>query len=697
MRLVANGHAGREESKVQAFAPTVRLAAAMGGGGSKWRVGDVLEKKDEPPVVRLAHVPGAQGDNSLLGQRGVEQLPPDSRPALLVSYYYIKPFLENKHRYAYRDWVLDSGAFSAHASGGKIDLQEFIEKATELLTTDPTLTEVFALDVIGDWKATAANCDKMWAAGVPAIPCYHVGSPESELKRIARDYPKIALGGAVGFRGKDEWAKQCFARVWPKRIHGFGFGGETSILGLPWHSVDATNWEMGPCLTADALVSTPEGLRPIGDLVRVGKFSVNTHTQAVVPECVAIESGIKETLAVTLNTGQVIRCTPDHRILTAAALKVPHGAHKPLVAEEAWRRADELTIGSRVRIVDQQLRAPVLADNLRAELLGWFTGDGWFSESNGRTSAGIVFANPGDLDAMHRLLPEWDAFVGSSTALLEQKGVFRKASESKSVVTKLCALGFKPATATKKELPDFIYTAPAEEQLAFLRGLFSADGGLRKDGSGLHRMIVLACSSRRMIRQVQVLLLEFGIQSHINWNVPEGRNEQGQLVVSGRSARRFMEVIGFNLRAKAARFQAGAWTHRPVTYAKVVAIEPGIAEPVYDVVMPRVHHFVANGVVVHNCAFGNWRTFGKMSVRGSKQNLRAEVEWYLKLERRARQRWKREMVTLEALPPVTPPGAAPIVRLAVANTNKNVYAEKYVDAMGSAVEKAAKKKESKKP
>jgi hypothetical protein len=35
--------------------------------------------------------------------------------------------------------------------------------------------------------------------------------------------------------------------VWPKKIHGFGFGSETLILALPWHSVDATNWESGPC------------------------------------------------------------------------------------------------------------------------------------------------------------------------------------------------------------------------------------------------------------------------------------------------------------------------------------------------------------------------------------------------------------------------------------------------------------------
>ena len=167
-------------------------------------------------------------------------------PALLVSWVYLRSFLNARERIHHRDWVLDSGAYSAMNSGTKIDLQEYTEAAKRMVAEDPTLTEVFALDVIGDWRASLKNCEAMWAAGVPAIPCYHLGEPEDVLRTIARDYPKIALGGAVGATGKQKWAEQCFARVWPKRIHGFGFGSRQTILALPWHSVDASNWEIGP-------------------------------------------------------------------------------------------------------------------------------------------------------------------------------------------------------------------------------------------------------------------------------------------------------------------------------------------------------------------------------------------------------------------------------------------------------------------
>jgi hypothetical protein len=173
----------------------------------------------------------------------------EADPAILVAYPYLPPFLENKDRYSYRDWALDSGAYSAWNRGASIDLEEYTETCLRLIQTDPTLAEIFALDVIGDHGASLVNTEFMWSMGVRAIPTFHIGEPESYLLHIAANYPKIALGGVAKLRGKKKlaWAEQCFARVWPKPIHGFGFGGEKEILSLPWHSVDATNWELGPC------------------------------------------------------------------------------------------------------------------------------------------------------------------------------------------------------------------------------------------------------------------------------------------------------------------------------------------------------------------------------------------------------------------------------------------------------------------
>lgn len=250
VRLALSGQASRDkryalgdDAAIESAAPVVRLAMATEG-----RKGKTITEAFAP-TVRLAHVDGAQGTNTLVGRKGVPQIEPELAPALLVSFYYLDPWEKHRSEYCYRDWALDSGAFSAKNSGKEIDLNAYIDTAARLLETDKTLTEVFALDVIGDAEASLRNAEIMWAAGIPAIPCYHISEPESYLMEIAGRCDKIALGGVSDLRGpaKTRWAQQCFARVWPKRIHGFAVGSESSIMAVPWHSVDAANWELGPC------------------------------------------------------------------------------------------------------------------------------------------------------------------------------------------------------------------------------------------------------------------------------------------------------------------------------------------------------------------------------------------------------------------------------------------------------------------
>jgi hypothetical protein len=218
--------------------PNIRLAVA-----------NIGRRSMSAPSIRLAHEPSAQGDNVLSGRRGVDRI--KIGPAILVSYFYLKKFISRIEHYSFRDWALDSGAYSAHNSGAVISLTDYIQICIHLKDRNDRLSpiEIFALDVIGDWKASLKNTEKMWKSNIEAIPTYHVGEPWHVLKSLCAEYPKVAIGGMVGMMGgiKARFAEQCFARVWPKKLHGFGVGGETLILALPWHSVDATNWEVGPC------------------------------------------------------------------------------------------------------------------------------------------------------------------------------------------------------------------------------------------------------------------------------------------------------------------------------------------------------------------------------------------------------------------------------------------------------------------
>lgn len=168
------------------------------------------------------------------------------KPSLLVSHYYIKNFDRFRNELQFADWAMDSGAFSAKNAGAEIRLDDYISACQERLESDPSLVEVFSLDVIGDHKASYKNWQAMMMAGLPAIPTFHIGSPWSALTAL-KGAPKIALGGMVRRHPnhKLEWCRECFARVWPKRLHGFGVMSPSLLRSVPFHSVDATNWQMG--------------------------------------------------------------------------------------------------------------------------------------------------------------------------------------------------------------------------------------------------------------------------------------------------------------------------------------------------------------------------------------------------------------------------------------------------------------------
>jgi len=169
-------------------------------------------------------------------------------PSVLMGFPYADTWAKHRAHFKVRSWALDSGAVTASNSGEPIDLVKFTEFALEWKTKDPTLEDVFALDVMGDWRAGLRNCEWMWSRGVRAIPCYHAGEPEDVLLGMARDYPKIAIGGSWKLRGPERirLVGQMFARVWPKRIHGFGMAEERLLMKFPFHSVDASSWQLGP-------------------------------------------------------------------------------------------------------------------------------------------------------------------------------------------------------------------------------------------------------------------------------------------------------------------------------------------------------------------------------------------------------------------------------------------------------------------
>lgn len=147
-----------------------------------------------------------------------------------------------------RPFFLDSGAFGALTRGATINLDHYCQWIKD---HQQHLACYACLDVIGNWRASARNYDRMLAKGLNPIPTYHMGSPEHELRRLLGMADYIALGGVVGAHENDmkPWLDRCFNIIyhefWPKKVHVFGVLAQWALERYPLYSADGSSALVG--------------------------------------------------------------------------------------------------------------------------------------------------------------------------------------------------------------------------------------------------------------------------------------------------------------------------------------------------------------------------------------------------------------------------------------------------------------------
>lgn len=145
------------------------------------------------------------------------------------------------------DLFLDSGAYSAMTRGVEINLDEyicFIKKHQDAL-------KIYAvLDVIGDAEKTLVNQEKMEAAGLTPLWCFHTGEDFRALRRAVGKYSYIACGGMQdagwGRVKVQHWLGKVRNITEPARVkvHGFAMSGYQFMQDVPFlYSVDSLGWK----------------------------------------------------------------------------------------------------------------------------------------------------------------------------------------------------------------------------------------------------------------------------------------------------------------------------------------------------------------------------------------------------------------------------------------------------------------------
>ncbi|MCC0076622.1 MAG: ribonucleoside reductase [Rhodobacter sp.] len=378
-------------------------------------------------------------------------------------------------------------------------------------------------------------------------------------------------------------------------------------------TIAATN----PCVTAETWVATEAGARQVRDLI-------GRPFRALV-DGMAWESGAagffatgrKPVLKLTTVCGRSLRLTANHRVRKVTAKT------RWRIASD-WVEAGALCPGDEVMLHDHR-PAGVAArpEDERGYLLGLLIGDGVIRDDktilshwplaacvNGDTGPGVM----GHVEGVLRQLPHRADFAGWQK--VEGRGEYRIATAALRDLAASYGLarGLKTLTpAIEAESHGFI--------AAVLRGLFDADGsvqGAQEKGVSVR----LAQSDLPLLQSAQRMLARLGINATLYRErrpqgrrlLPDGRGGQAEyetraqheLVISGDNIAVFAERVGFVDPDKAQRLSRALQGYsralnRERFTATVASLDPDGEAEVFDVSIPGINAFDAEGLYVHNC------------------------------------------------------------------------------------------------
>lgn len=246
------------------------------------------------------------------------------RPRGLISYAYIN---SDDALPADVDFLIDSGAFTAHTLGKSINLDEYM---AYLDRHRGEYVAAFALDVIGNPDASLRNYRIMRRElpdEINIIPTWHVGSSLDTLGPVIDSgAPTVAIGGAVGYSNRLGSVMPTFIHAHKAAsaagvgLHGLGQTGSTAAL-LPWESVDSSSWTY-PRRFPMVLLATRQG--KIRSLKRGTRLSAADRTLVRAYGIPAADVERRTKAATTLSDKLSIAAC---RAYTYAGAVSPHGTH----------------------------------------------------------------------------------------------------------------------------------------------------------------------------------------------------------------------------------------------------------------------------------------------------------------------------------------------------------------------------------
>jgi len=356
--------------------------------------------------------------------------------------------------------------------------------------------------------------------------------------------------------------------------------------------------KIGKCLSGATQLYDPVTGRPqsLANLIAERASGVHTlclggHLQAAQPSAY-VRNPAAPLLRVTTQTGRCIAATAEH----------------PFLTRSGWKPLSALEVNDRVAVVAEypRLFGETRTDDALLKILAYLIADGSLSSGSSPT-----FAKSDD-EVRADFEQSVEEYGDDFREYVNERGIThvrvrgRRGAEN-NVLRFLREVGLDGLRAADKFIPDFVFGLQREKLALFLNRLFTCDGSVEK------KRISYSSTSIRMVRQVQHLLLRFGIVSVLRDRYFDGKLYGAELYIAGKDdLLRYLDDIGVfgektvaaaSLRQALRSIQCrGTQLDRvgAVLFDRIRSIEPTATEPVYDLTVPDTHNFVADDFIVHN-------------------------------------------------------------------------------------------------
>ncbi|MBM4235177.1 MAG: ribonucleoside reductase class II [Firmicutes bacterium] len=374
-------------------------------------------------------------------------------------------------------------------------------------------------------------------------------------------------------------------------------------------SYETTN----PCVPGDTFVMTSYGPKQVKDLIGKRATLMIDGEAYETTDQGFFYTGTKPLLSLKTKEGFSFRATGNHLVLKRNKMS-------RFKTEVEWVKTENLKPGDKLVLHNHRRfnRWEGLYGENEGYLIGLLIGDGTLKTDKAILSAWPDQGSSGMMEAAFsaaKSMPHRTDFKG-----------WWKVSERNEYHMSLAALkklalnlGMRPGD---KAITSYLETGTSSDfTRGFLRGFFDADGSVQgSQEKGLS--IRLSQSSIKRLEAAQRMLARFGIISTIYLNrrkkqakvLPDGKKgtaaysikPQHELVISRDNVAQFADQIGFCDLDKQKKLITALNNYKrkinrePFT-ATVKSLVPLQAEAVYDVVVPGINAFDANGIFAHNC------------------------------------------------------------------------------------------------